>query len=265
MGVGELVLVPITLLVRKGVNVAVLVDLDELDKLVDAVGVFVPRVDPVVLGDPVVVFELVIVEVVVEVIFGVFVILGEALTDVEADEVFEPRIELLIDGDAEGVFEPTVLRDIVGVPEELLETDDDDVVVLEDVVVLLAVTVPVVVLLKYELTEMAGLLEEVRDTVVLLVAVFVAVVVLVEVVDNVPRSVGRVLLVEVVVFVEVFDDVVLNVGTIPPKVRIRPIALISTGWACKTRVKSDMIENIRILYIRRDLYLNTYYFLYYLE
>jgi hypothetical protein len=75
------------------------------------------------------------------------------------------------------------VRDKVGVPVELLETEDDEVDVLEDVVVFVPVTVLVVVLLKNELTDITGLLEEVRDTVVVLVAVFVPVFVLVEVVD----------------------------------------------------------------------------------
>lgn len=89
----EIVFVPITLFVRRGVNVAVLVDLAELDKVVDAVGVFVPRGDTVVLGDPVVVFELVIVEVDVTLATLVLVVLGEAEIDADADAVFEPRIE----------------------------------------------------------------------------------------------------------------------------------------------------------------------------
>ncbi len=262
VGVAEIVFVPGMLLVITGVNVVVCVDFADLDNVVDAVGVRVPRIEPVVLGDPVVVLELVIVEVLVAVILGVFVLLGEADTDVEAEGVLELRIELVIDDEAVGVFEPPVVRDIVGVPEELFETEDDDVVVLLDVVVLVPVVVPVLVLLKNILTDRAGLLEEVRDTVVVLVAVFVAVFVLVEVEDIVPIFVGREVLVEVVVFVEVFEEVVLNVGTTPPKVRTRPIAFISTGCACKTRVKNDKIENRCILHINKDLYLNSCQILY---
>jgi hypothetical protein len=59
----------------------------------------------------------------------------------------------------------------------------------------------------------------------------VPVFVLVEVVDIVWTFVGREVLVKVVVFVEVFDKVVLDEGTIPPKLRCRPIAFISIGWA----------------------------------
>ena len=229
--VDEIVFVPGMLLVIKGLNVPVRVDLAELDKVVDAVGVLVPRIEPVVLGDPVVVLEPVIVEVLVAVVLWVLVILGEADTDVDAVEVFELRIECVIDAEVEEVFEPAVVRDKVGVPVELLETEDDEVDVLEDVVVFVPVTVLVVVLLKNELTDITGLLEEVRDTVVVLVAVFVPVFVLVEVVDIVWTFVGREVLVKVVVFVEVFDKVVLDEGTIPPKLRCRPIAFISIGWA----------------------------------
>jgi len=262
VGVAEIVRVPGMLLDIKGVNVTVRVDLVELDKVVDAVGVRVPRIEPVVLGDPVVVFELVIVEVLVAVIFGVFVVLGEAVIDVEDDAVFDPRIECVIDGEAVGLFELPVVRDKVGVPEELFETDDDDVVVLLDVVVLVPVTVLVVVLLLKLLTELAGLLEDVRDNVVVRVAVFVAVFVLVEVVDSVTAFVGRVLLDKVVVFVEVFDIVVVDDGTTPPIVRTRPIAFISIGCCCELaiRAKSDMIENIIILYINGYFHLNSYQF-----
>jgi hypothetical protein len=66
--VDEIVFVPGMLLVIKGLNVPVRVDLAELDKVVDAVGVLVPRIEPVVLGDPVVVLEPVIVEVLVAVV-----------------------------------------------------------------------------------------------------------------------------------------------------------------------------------------------------
>lgn len=147
-----------------------------------------------------------------------------------------------------------MLRDKVGVAVELLDTEEDDVDVLEDVDVLVPVVVLVVVLLLKLLTERAGLLDEVRDTVVVRVAVFVAVFVLVEVVDNDIAFVGRELLVKVVVFVEVFDEVVLNDGTTPPKIRIRPPALISMGCCCEfaTSANSDKIENICILYINRD-------------
>lgn len=155
----------------------------------------------------------------------------------------------------------------MGVAVELLDTEEDDVVVLLEVVVFVPVLVLVVVLLLKLLTERAGLLEDVRETVVVRVAVFVAVFVLVEVVDNDIAFVGHELLDNVVVLVEVFDIVVVDDGITPPIIRIRPSALISIGCCCEcpTRAKSDMIENIRILYINGDLYLNSCQILYNLK
>lgn len=91
--VAEIVLVFGMLLVIKGVNVVVFVGLAVLENVGEAVPVLDGRIEPVVLVDPVVVFELVIEEVDVTLATLVFVVLGEAEIDADADAVFESRIE----------------------------------------------------------------------------------------------------------------------------------------------------------------------------
>lgn len=87
------------------------------------------------LDDAVPVLETVIVDVLVEVITGVFDVFDVAEKDGDADEVFEPLDEKVREGEDELVFDKGALRDNVGVPDVDLDDVTDEEVVFVLVVV----------------------------------------------------------------------------------------------------------------------------------
>ena len=198
---------------RIGVDVSVL--LACLEALVDGEEepVLLDVVVLVVLTLAVPVFEDVLVEVAVDVIFIDLDGGDEADIDGEAEEVLDCFVDALEVPLTVDVFDELIEPVSVGDDEELFEALADPVVVLVTVTVLVEVEEPVLVFVEALDSEIYGLLDDDLEPVGDRVVVIVDVIVLVEVADGVISRVGNELRVDVVVLVDVLEAVVDRVGT----------------------------------------------------
>lgn len=198
---------------RIGVDVSVLLACLEALVVGEEEPVLLDTIVLVALTLAVPVFEDVLVEVAVDVIFIDLDGGDEADIDGEAEEVLDCFVDALEVPLTVDVFDELIEPVSVGDDEELFEVIADPVVVLVTVVVRVDVDDPVIVFVPALDSEIYGLLDDDLEPVGDLVVVIVEVIVLVEVADGVISRVGNELRVDVVVLVDVLEAVVDRVGT----------------------------------------------------
>ena len=203
--------------------------------------------DRVAVGEPVLVFDVVIDDVPVLLIKLVPVNLVDFENEAEAETVFELAVVRLTVPLDVAVLERAVDLLCVVDDDGDFDVELDAVMVLDDVIVFVAVAVPVWVFVCMPLKVGCGEEEEDFDEVVVLVDVMLLVMLLVDVGDGLTAFVGAADLLRVVVFVDVFDSVAVAVGT---TFNIR--LLCSINISCCENIPSNSAKPRRILILLLD-------------